>query len=98
MRRKKKDEPIPQFKSPMDNIENKRLMSLSQRPPRTSDIILGLLRERPTLSAGAVAKIVGISRKCVEKHFARLKRYGMLRRIGPDKGGHWEIVEIADKP
>lgn len=82
----------------MDNIEDKRLMSLSQRPPKTSDKIVELLRERPTLSAGAVAKIVGISRKGVEKHFARLKRYGMLRRIGPDKGGHWEIVGFADKP
>lgn len=83
----------------MESIEeDKRRVSLSSLPPKTSDIIISLLRERPTLSAGAVAKIVGISRKGVEKHFARLKRYGILRRVGPDRGGHWEVGGVVDKP
>ena len=37
--------------------------------------------------------ILGISRRAVAKQIAILKESGQLRRIGPDKGGHWEIVE-----
>lgn len=65
---------------------------------KTSDKIIALLRAHPTLSAGNIAAIVGISRKSVEKHFARLKRYGMLMRVGPDKGGHWEVTYKPNTP
>lgn len=76
----------------MEITEDKRRQSLSSRPPKTSDKILQLLRQNQSLSAGDIAQLVGISRKGVEKHFARLKRYGMLRRVGPDRGGHWEVL------
>ena len=36
---------------------------------------------------------LGITRSTVQKHINNLKRAGRLSRIGPDKGGHWEVVE-----
>ncbi|MCU0666939.1 MAG: hypothetical protein MUF05_07590 [Candidatus Omnitrophica bacterium] len=39
-----------------------------------------------------MADIVGLSSRAVEKHLSKLKEKGVLRRIGPDKGGHWEVV------
>ena len=44
-----------------------------------------------SLSAAALAARIGITPKAVEKHLARLKAEGILRRIGPDKGGHWTV-------
>jgi predicted ArsR family transcriptional regulator len=38
-----------------------------------------------------LAKSLGISRQAVQKHLSNLKAAGRLRRIGPDKGGHWEV-------
>ena len=32
-----------------------------------------------------------VTPKAVEKHLARLKAEGRLRRVGPDKGGHWMV-------
>ncbi|KAA0250314.1 MAG: hypothetical protein DWB56_02220 [Candidatus Jettenia sp.] len=29
----------------------------------------------------------------VEKSIRTLKQQGRLRRIGPDKGGYWEIID-----
>ena len=29
----------------------------------------------------------------VENHIARLKAEGIIKRIGPDKGGHWVLSE-----
>ena len=56
--------------------------------------ILELLRENPKLTTAGLAQAVGISSKGVEKQLAHLKREGLLRRIGPDKGGHWEVVDL----
>ncbi|MEA2055560.1 MAG: hypothetical protein U9O49_01855 [Candidatus Thermoplasmatota archaeon] len=34
-----------------------------------------------------------LSKKSVEYNIAKLKKKGLLKRVGPAKGGHWEIVE-----
>jgi predicted HTH transcriptional regulator len=33
----------------------------------------------------------GISTTAVDKNIDTLKKQGILKRVGPDKGGHWEI-------
>jgi len=39
-----------------------------------------------------IALKIGISPRAVEKQIAKLKKSGRLRRIGPAKGGHWEVL------
>ena len=34
-----------------------------------------------------------VTRRSVEDQIKRLKQKGLIRRVGPDKGGHWEIIE-----
>jgi ATP-dependent DNA helicase RecG len=34
-----------------------------------------------------------MSDRAVKKHLRNLKQQGFLKRIGPDKGGHWEVVD-----
>ena len=57
------------------------------------DKIIALLAENSKLSAVSLAERIGISAKAVEKHLANLKADGILKRIGPDKGGYWEVIE-----
>jgi len=39
-----------------------------------------------------LSKMLKISTTAVENNIAKLKAKKILKRIGPDKGGHWEIV------
>ena len=57
-----------------------------------SQKILAALRQNPNMSTTELAGQIGISRRAVAKHIAVLQALGALRRIGPDKGGHWEVV------
>lgn len=59
----------------------------------TSARVLGLLRQDPTLSARRLADRVGLSLRAVEMQLARLKATHKLRRVGPNKGGRWEVLE-----
>ncbi|MHC1755806.1 MAG: HTH domain-containing protein [Methanosarcina sp.] len=43
------------------------------------------------MSAQELAEILEISSRAVEKQIANLKYKGLLKRIGPDKGGYWEV-------
>lgn len=58
----------------------------------TAEKIIALIRINPRHSAKSLAKTIGITAKGVEKQLAKLKARGIIRRIGPAKGGHWEIV------
>ena len=60
---------------------------------KSRDKIVALLTDNNKLSAVALAERIGISTKAVEKHLSNLKADGIIKRIGPDKGGHWEIIE-----
>ena len=57
--------------------------------------ILELIAKDPMISAQQLAQIVGISSRKIEVNIAKLKRRGRLKRIGPDKGGHWEVVTLG---
>lgn len=39
-----------------------------------------------------IANKTNLAQRTVEKAIAILKKKGLLRRVGPDKGGHWEIM------
>ena len=46
----------------------------------------------PGISMETMALSLGLTRKGVEWQVRNLKQAGVLRRVGPDKGGHWEIL------
>ena len=34
-----------------------------------------------------------IAMRTIKRRLSELKLSGRLRRVGPDKGGHWEVLE-----
>jgi ATP-dependent DNA helicase RecG len=38
-----------------------------------------------------LAHFIGISENGIKYHLAKLKEKGSLKRIGPDKGGYWQV-------
>ena len=60
---------------------------------KSREKIVRLLGENPNMTTNTLAEAIGISPKGVERHLANLKREGVIIRVGPDKGGHWEVVE-----
>lgn len=63
---------------------------------KSREKIMALLFQDSTLSAADLAERINITAKAVEKQIARMKADGVLRRIGPDKGGYWQVVEKKD--
>lgn len=55
--------------------------------------ILTLVRENPYVSKREMSERIGISTTAIDKNITSLKKKGILKRIGPAKGGYWEISE-----
>ena len=67
---------------------------------KSSQKILVLIESDPIISAKEIAEKLGITSRSVEKHIKNLRDKGILRRVGPDKGGHKQSAikgKIGDK-
>ena len=60
---------------------------------KTIDRVWSLLQKCPQSTFADMVRVLGITRSTIQKHIANLKAAGRLRRVGPDKGGHWEVIE-----
>ena len=82
------------MKSGMDKGRERKERENSRKSgQKNADCLLGLLKDRPQATQGDMVAIVGINRSAIQRHLSNLKAAGRLRRIGPDKGGHWEVVD-----
>jgi ATP-dependent DNA helicase RecG len=54
--------------------------------------IVDLIANNKFATAIEISKEVGISHRKTQENIAKLKELGLLKRIGPAKGGHWQIL------
>lgn len=54
--------------------------------------ILYAITSDPQVSQEQIARTVGINRANVAKNLKKLVEMGLVKRVGPDKGGHWEVL------
>lgn len=60
---------------------------------KTRQKIIELIKGNEEISTEELAEMCGLTRDGINYQIRKLKQQGIIRRIGPDKGGHWEIVE-----
>ena len=53
------------------------------------------MKADPFVSIEFLCKECGLTRDGVNWNIKKLKELGIISRVGPDKGGHWEIAESA---
>jgi predicted HTH transcriptional regulator len=57
------------------------------------DDILDMISATPMASIASIASELSLSVRTVRGYVEKLRASGHLRRIGPDKGGHWEVIK-----
>lgn len=60
---------------------------------KTVERLVDFIGNMPGATQQDMVDFIGINRSAIQKHLSNLKAAGRLRRIGPDKGGHWEVVD-----
>ena len=54
--------------------------------------ILDAIRNNPKVTQSQLAKITGLTVRGVEWNMKKLQETKVIKRVGPNKGGHWEII------
>jgi ATP-dependent DNA helicase RecG len=76
------------------NTHQKQGQRASKKPQRSpKEVILAALKEQPSISIRALAVQCQMSIHGVQHHVNKLKDAGVIRHVGPTKGGRWEVLE-----
>ena len=73
--------------------EKREQVKVTEKVTETQQKIIEAIKSNPYLTQTELADIIGISRMHINKNMAKLQNKGLVRHIGSDKGGHWEIIE-----
>ena len=65
----------------------------SEKSSEKNQAIISAIRLNPKVTAAEIAMKLGVSSRAVEKRIKTLRENGVIRRIGGDKGGYWEVIE-----
>ena len=60
---------------------------------KTVEKIINAIKEKPYITIKELQSVTGLSRRGVEWQITKLKKQGRLQRIGPDKGGYWQVTD-----
>ncbi|MGM0505126.1 MAG: ATP-binding protein [Bacteroidota bacterium] len=85
------------FKRPSANkVAKKNYPETTQKTTQTTtQKILDILKDNPKAGRKEIAEIIGdITEDGIKYHLEKLKAEGKLKRVGPAKGGYWEIVKL----
>ena len=68
----------------------------TQKRPETDqqkqeDAILKLIKENPYIRRKEMVSRLDIHESSVKRRLASLQEKGMIKHIGPNKGGYWEV-------
>lgn len=68
--------------------------TIQKTTQKTAQKILAILLENPSASRREIAeRLTDITESGVKYHLDRLKAEGIVRRVGPARGGHWEVYQ-----
>ncbi len=55
--------------------------------------ILEAIKSNPKITQNELMEVTSLTRRGVEWNLAKLKKKGIIKRIGPAKGGYWKVIE-----
>jgi len=74
-------------------VHRKDGVSSEKGSPKSSLKIIELMQQDPEITIPEIAQSVGVTDRAIKKQIEKLKIQGKIRRVGPARGGRWEVIE-----
>ena len=66
---------------------------LNEKLGEKKSLILKSIKANNKITIIELSKIVGVSETSIQNNLSKLKGSGILKRVGPAKGGYWVITD-----
>ena len=75
-----------------DNSSVKNNERINVKVNETQQRIISAISDNPTITQSELAQMMGLSIVHINKNMQKLQKAGIVKRDGPDNGGHWEVL------
>ena len=75
----------------LNDQEHDVIESVVESVVESAGKIIYSIKNKPTITQNELANQIGLSKRGIEKSISILKKKGIIKRVGPNKGGHWEV-------
>ena len=75
-----------------ETIQKNVVESSQKTQQKTQQKILNLIKQNPNITTQEMSDLIGIDRSNIWRNMKKMQQKGLIRRVGPDKGGHWELL------
>ena len=75
---------------------NNEIFNIKNEPLKINELqneILNIIKTNPDITKDEIADNLNKSRATITRHITVLKNIGLLKRVGSDKTGYWEIIK-----
>ena len=62
-------------------------------PENRSKYIINFIKNNSRITISELSTELSVNEKTIKRDLSKLKSSGTIKRVGPDKGGHWEVIE-----
>ena len=66
--------------------------AVSEADNRQKKVLLAV-KENPSITIRQLTEKTGIAKATLEREIRKMKQNGLIKRIGSDKTGHWEVIK-----
>jgi len=73
-------------------VHRKTKMIFGKTSGKTSGKIIAALEKDRNLTIPKLAELIGVTERSIERNLKKLQEQKRLRRVGPAKGGYWEVL------
>jgi len=57
-------------------------------------LIINIIKNNNRITISELSTRLSVNEKTIKRDLDKLKISGTIKRIGPDKGGHWEVIKL----
>ncbi len=77
----------------LDEGVGDELRTRKKSSQKTREKIVQIINNNPNVTTAELAELLELTTKGIEWQLKQLKEHNIIRRVGADKGGYWEIVK-----
>jgi len=74
-------------------IDGKGFEYTENVPENRLILIINIIKNNNRITISELSTRLSVNEKTIKRDLDRLKTSGIIRRIGPAKGGHWEVIK-----
>ena len=86
-------EAVKAMESDADNVGEMSEKNVGEKLTERQRIILNHMEQNNVVSSKAIAMLLQITDRTVEREIQKLKEMEVIERVGADKGGYWKVKQ-----